>query len=128
MTTPTAVELALASVIDPLLGRNLVELGLVQEIQAGDDGRVLVRLLLPTPHWPAAAALNAQARAMIAALPGVATADVQWAAQPAWTPHRLAPSLQAPLNLAADEPTAFTPQGRGQRLLQRLLGRQEKNR
>ena len=127
MTTPETVQAALSQVIDPLLGQNLVALGLVQEIQAGGDGRVLVRLLLPTAHWPAADALSAQVQALVAALPGVAAVEVQWTAEPAWTPHRLASWLQTPLNLPANEPAPATRQSHGQRLLQRLLGRQEKN-
>lgn len=113
---------ALGQVQEPLLGQGLVDLGLVGGVQVATGGRVQVQLLLPSPHWPEAAALASAAQAAVAALPGVAAADVQVATAPLWTPYRLAPSLKLPLGLPADEPpppAAPPPPGRMQRLLSR---------
>jgi len=121
----TAVWQALGRVQDPLLGQGLVDLGLVGGVRVAAGGRVQVQLLLPSPHWPEAEALASAAQAAVAALPGVAAADVQVVAAPPWTPYRLAPSLKSPLGLPADEPPppAAPPPGRVQRLLSRMPGR-----
>ncbi len=127
MVTETTVWQALGDVSDPLLGQNLVDLGLVHDIQVTRDGRVLARLILPSPHWPASGELAGKAQAAIAGLPDVVAADVQLVAAPVWTPYRLARSLKTPLGLPVDEPPApvapaLSPQERVRRLMVRLLG------
>jgi len=126
VTTETTVWQALSQVQDPLLGQDLVGLGLVNGVQVTAGGRVQVQMLLPSPHWPDAEALGSAAQAVLAALPGVTAADVQIAASPPWTPYRMAPSLKSPLDLPAVEPPpppAPTPPDRVQRLLSRLRPR-----
>jgi metal-sulfur cluster biosynthetic enzyme len=128
MTTPEAVRQALCRVTDPLLGQNLVELGMVQDVQVARSGRVTVRVTLPSPHWPVTDELIPTIRAAVASLPGVSAADVQPVADPPWTPYRLSPALKAPLGLPAEEPSSPSPpvpsaSSPVQRLLQRLRSR-----
>lgn len=123
MTTAHAVQHALAAVTDPLLGHNLLELGMVDSVQVAGNGRVTVRLALPSPHWPAAEELMLRVQAAVASLAGVAAVDVQSAAETAWTPYRLAPALKAPLGLPEQAPPSpFAPStpSLSRRLRQRL--------
>lgn len=50
--TEEQVLKALEAVTDPDLGRNIVELGFVQNLQLGEDGSVSLDLLLTTPACP----------------------------------------------------------------------------
>lgn len=125
MLTEEAVQQALAGVTDPLLGQNLVDLGMVHTVRLARDGRAVVRLTLPSQHWPACDAVIHSTQAAIASLPGIAAVDVQVLDDLPWSPYRLAPALKAPLGLLAVEPAApFPPAAasRVQRLLQRLRG------
>jgi len=128
MATAEAVRQALCSVTDPLLGHNLVDLGMVQAIGVARGGRVTVQLALPSPHWPAADDLRRAILTAIAGLPDVTAVDVQPVYDPPWTPYRLSSVLKAPLGLPAEAPPALvTPappaSSRVQRLLHRLRSR-----
>ncbi|HSN78655.1 MAG TPA: iron-sulfur cluster assembly protein [Anaerolineae bacterium] len=128
MTTAEAVQQALCGVRDPLLGQNLVDLGMVQAVRVARGGRVTVQVTLPTLHWPATDELVRKISAAVAILPGVVAVDVQPVDDPRWTPYRMSPELKAPLGLPDDEPPApFPPapsaSSRVQRLLQRLRSR-----
>ncbi|MFZ2362253.1 MAG: iron-sulfur cluster assembly protein [Anaerolineae bacterium] len=128
MATAEAVRQALCSVTDPLLGHNLVDLGMVQAVRIARNGGVTVQLALPSPQWPPVDELRRAIAAAIASLPGVSAVDVQSGNDPPWTPYLLSPVLKAPLGLPAEEPPALivpTPSAssRVQRLLHRLRSR-----
>jgi metal-sulfur cluster biosynthetic enzyme len=131
LTTPDAVQQALAGVIDPLLGQNLVDLGMVEQVRVARGGRVAIRLSLPSQRWPVTRELVDAARYAVGSQPGVVAVDVQVVDGPPWTPYRLAPALKAPLGLPAVEPpdpslpppSSSTASNRVQRSLQRLFGR-----
>lgn len=70
LITPEGVRLALCHVIDPELGRDLVSLDMIRDVQV-DDGAVRFTLHLTTPACPIRDQLVAMARQAVAALPGV---------------------------------------------------------
>jgi len=72
MTMETQTIAALRAVIDPDLGIDIVELGLVESIEAGPD-RLRVGLIMTTPACPQTAYLQDEAAQ---ALAGIA-ADIQ---------------------------------------------------
>lgn len=115
MTTSTAVQQALAGVLDPLLGQPITELGFVYALRTHAGGRVAVELILPDPAWPAAAMLVAAAEQAVQAVPDVRSVAVHCLAEPLWTPQRLTTALAAPLN--------FPPDPAPRSWLHRLLGR-----
>ncbi len=125
VATAETVRQALCGVTDPLLGQNLVDLGMVQAIRVARDGRVTVQVMLPSPHWPATEELLRAILTAVSSLSGITAVNVQPVDDPFWTPYRLSPALKSPLGLPADEPPApFPPaqsvNSRVQRLLQRL--------
>lgn len=128
VATADAVWQALCGVTDPLLGQNLVDLGMVQAVRVARGGRVTVHLALPSPRWPTSDEVIGAAETAITSLPGVAAVEVRPVDDPSWTPYRLSPALKTPLGLPADEPPAPfssvpSTSGRVQRLLQRLRSR-----
>ena len=76
----------LASVIDPELGMNIVDLGLVYEIQVQPDA-VSISMTMTTPACPIASHLVDQVNTTVRRkFPSLQTIDVQLVWEPAWSP------------------------------------------
>jgi ATP-binding protein involved in chromosome partitioning len=77
---PTAEEVlrALRGVIDPELGSDVVELGMIRSTDIGDDGTVVVTLALTTAGCPLRAQLQRDVRAKVGALAGVENVELVW--------------------------------------------------
>lgn len=100
LITEDMVTEALSEVIDPELGENLVDLGLVYGITIG-GARVAVDLTLTTPGCPLHASLHAAAERVIRLMvPGVEHVDVQLVFEPRWTPDRMSDSAKRRLGFA----------------------------
>jgi len=84
MTTEKDVRAALASVIDPEIGANLIELNMVKQITISED-EVDIDLVLTAPGCPLANYIVEAARQSIAAIPGVKNVAVRVLDQP-WEP------------------------------------------
>ncbi len=99
--TPQDVLTALRTVKDPDLGRDIVTLGFVKELEVGDS-RVSFTLQLTTPACPVRDQLLAQARAAVAAM-GVANVDVRLATQVPMrnTGHALIPQVKNTVAVAS---------------------------
>lgn len=76
----TSVLDALKAVKDPDLHRDIVSLGFVKNLRI-DGGRVAFSIELTTPACPVKDQMRDQARAAVAALPGVTAVDVEMTAQ-----------------------------------------------
>ena len=73
---PVAVRDALRGVIDPELGDNIVDLGMVDGVDVSEAGAVVVRVALTTPSCPLRGQIKAEVMARVGALPGVGGIDV----------------------------------------------------
>ena len=94
------VRQALREVIDPELGENLVDLGLVYRVRV-QGATVEVDLTLTTPGCPLHASLHAAAeRAIRAMVPGVQQVTVQLVFDPRWTPDLMSPAARQRLGFA----------------------------
>ncbi len=82
---PAPVWEALRSVIDPELGINLVDLGLVYDVVIR-DGIGYVTLTTTTPACPIGAFLEDQVRFAVQRLPGILGAEVEVVHEPPWSP------------------------------------------
>jgi metal-sulfur cluster biosynthetic enzyme len=91
MTQPTveAVIAALHDVIDPELGYNIVDLGLIYDVAIDERGAAAVTMTTTTPGCPAVAALQEGARECVSLVSGVADVEVQMVWSPRWTPARM---------------------------------------
>jgi metal-sulfur cluster biosynthetic enzyme len=87
---------ALRAVIDPELGVNIVDLGLIYDVTV-ENRAVGVTMTLTTPGCPLHTAIARGAEVAVRNLPDVdqATVNVVW--EPAWTPERMSPQARAHL-------------------------------
>jgi metal-sulfur cluster biosynthetic enzyme len=77
---------ALYEVIDPELGLNIVDLGLVYAVQV-DDGVAEIEMTMTTPACPLSSYFDAEvARAVQDAVPEVHAVEVNLTFQPPWDP------------------------------------------
>ena len=84
------VRAALRDVVDPEMPVvSVVDLGLVEAVEADADGRVRVVLLPTFSGCPALGLIRADAAAAVTAVPGVSEATVDFAYDPPWTPERI---------------------------------------
>ena len=88
MPSVEAVEEALTNVIDPELGLDFVELGLVYEIEI-DGGRVHVTYTLTTPACPIGPQVAAQIEEFVSEIDGVEEVTSSMVFQPPWTPDKM---------------------------------------
>lgn len=71
---------ALKKVFDPELGRNIVELGMVRDLQITEAGAVTFTLALTIPGCPMKAQMERDARMALMALPGVSDVKISFGA------------------------------------------------
>ncbi len=86
--TAARVAAALERVIDPELGIDIVDLGLVYGVEV-EGGRAHVELGVTTPACPFSRQLAEDAAAAVLAMPGVEAADVTLCFEPPWSPEML---------------------------------------
>lgn len=73
-----AVRRALQQVVDPELGADIIDLGMVPHVAVGDDGRVGVEVALTLAACPLRGQLGDDVRAALAGLPGVTGVDISF--------------------------------------------------
>ncbi len=79
---------ALSNVIDPELGLDFVELGLIYGI-AIDDGNVQVTFTLTTPGCPIGPQVTEQIEEFVGELEGVKNVECEMVFVPPWSPERM---------------------------------------
>jgi metal-sulfur cluster biosynthetic enzyme len=98
--TIDSIRDALKQVIDPELGYNIVDLGLVYDVTMEQGGVVRITMTTTTPGCPATNYLMAGAGEAASRMPGVEFVDVQLAYDPRWTPDMMTSSAKAHLGIA----------------------------
>ena len=88
MPTVDEVQLALTNVIDPELGLDFVELGLIYDI-AVEEQEVFVTFTLTSPGCPIGPQVSEQIEEFVGELDGVEDVTTAMTFQPAWTPERM---------------------------------------
>jgi metal-sulfur cluster biosynthetic enzyme len=88
MPSVDEVEEALSNVIDPELGLDFVELGLVYEIEV-DGGEVNITFTLTSPGCPIGPQVTDQMKEFVGELDGVDQVHAHMVFNPPWTPDRM---------------------------------------
>ena len=95
MITETEIRDALRQVIDPDIGVNIVDLGLVERVRTAPEG-VFVDLIMTTPACPQSAYIADESERMIRAASKDAVAvSVEVLDSPFWQPTRMSESAKA---------------------------------
>ena len=89
-----AVRLALRKVKDPEAGLNIVDLGLVYDVEI-DDGKVDIKMTLTSPGCPAGGQIMSEADEVVRSLEGVRDVRLELVWEPYWTPERIDPKVRA---------------------------------
>jgi len=88
MATNEEVMDALRDVIDPELGLDFVELGLIYDV-AIEDGAVKVTYTLTTPGCPIGPQVSEQIEEFVSDLEDVSSVESTLTFEPAWSPERM---------------------------------------
>jgi metal-sulfur cluster biosynthetic enzyme len=86
MLTEQDILHRLRDVVDPEIGLNIVDLGLVYSVEVDKENHVRVKMTLTTPGCPMHEAISAWAQRALATLPGVSGASVEVVWDPPWNP------------------------------------------
>ena len=94
--TPSRLQIAdaLKHVIDPEVGINIVDLGLVYDIQIEDD-TVALALTMTTPACPMSSYIKRHAATMLDGVPGVERVQIDLVWEPPWSPAMIEPEIRA---------------------------------
>ena len=80
---------ALRMIIDPEIGKNIVDLGLVYDIAVEEGGVVYVTMTTTTRFCPATDFIKEAVQACVWYVPGVEYAEVKLTYEPPWTPEMM---------------------------------------
>lgn len=89
MTLQEKVYSQLKFVLDPELNINVVDLGLIYDVEISDNQNVNIKMTLTTPGCPLHDSIVSGVQSAVANIEGVNSvyAEVVW--EPAWTPERI---------------------------------------
>lgn len=93
MVTKEVVLEALKDCYDPEIPVNIVDLGLIYDVQVQGD-TVNVEMTLTAPGCHMAAPISEEAKLRIEQLDGVKAANVKVVWEPPWTPERISPEAK----------------------------------
>jgi metal-sulfur cluster biosynthetic enzyme len=93
--TPDTVRKALRAVKDPELNLNIIDIGLVYDVEVDEGGRVRVKMTLTSPGCPAGTEILDDVKRVLADMEGVESVDVELVWDPYWTPERMDPRVRA---------------------------------
>ncbi|MFQ6044795.1 MAG: metal-sulfur cluster assembly factor [Gemmatimonadales bacterium] len=94
MVDETAVRTALTQVKDPEVGLNIIDLGLVYDVEVS-DGKVRIAMTLTSPGCPVGPQIMMEAEDVVRTLDGVEEVDLELVWEPFWTPERIDPKVRA---------------------------------
>jgi metal-sulfur cluster biosynthetic enzyme len=89
---------ALRNVVDPELGINIVDLGLVYEVAVEDD-KVHIEYTLTTMGCPIGPLIEAQMKQFLDGIPGISEVEAEMVLTPPWTPDKMSEEARAALGM-----------------------------
>lgn len=95
--TEEQVKDALRHVVDPELGINIVDLGLVYDVDVSEQGVVHIEYTLTTMGCPIGPLIEHQMQSFLENVPGVSSVDAEMVLRPPWTPEMMSEEAKAAL-------------------------------
>lgn len=93
MLTKEDVMEVLKKCYDPEIPINIVDLGLVYDVDVEGD-RVHIKMTLTTPGCPMSAMIVDNVRQKVESIDGIKNAEVEMVWDPPWTPDRISKKLK----------------------------------
>lgn len=97
--TNESVMEALRQCYDPEIPVNIVDLGLIYDVQSDERGNVKVKMTLTSQGCPAAMSIPDQVKTRIGAIDEVRDVAVEIVWDPAWNPSRISENGRKQLGL-----------------------------
>jgi metal-sulfur cluster biosynthetic enzyme len=94
MPTPEAIRKAIRAVKDPELNLNIMDIGLVYDVEVDEAGDVRVQMTLTSPGCPSGAEIIGEVKRVVGDLEGVRSVDVELVWEPYWTPEKMDPRVR----------------------------------
>ena len=94
MPTPDAIRKAIRAVKDPELNLNIIDIGLVYEIDIDEAGDVRIQMTLTSPGCPAGGEIIEDVKRVVGDMEGVRSVDVELVWDPYWTPEKMDPRVR----------------------------------
>lgn len=88
---------AMKAVVDPEIGYNVVDLGLVYDVEKSGEGRVKVLMTLTTMGCPLTELIDQQVNVILGSLPGVEDVEVEFTFSPPWSPDMISEDVRLEL-------------------------------
>ena len=89
----------LKSIYDPEIPVDIYELGLIYDIEASEDGDIVVTMTLTTPHCPVAESMPSEVEMRVLSVPGVRDAEVKLVWDPPWDPSKMSDEARLELGM-----------------------------
>ncbi|RLF80973.1 aromatic ring hydroxylase [Thermococci archaeon] len=89
----------LKEVIDPEIGIDVVNLGLIYEVKINPDNTVYVKMTMTTPGCPLTMWLLQAVEQKILEIPGVKDAEIELTFDPPWTPDGISEEVKKRLGM-----------------------------
>lgn len=87
------------TVFDPELPVNIYDLGLIYEVNVGEEGKVELIMTLTTPNCPVAGSLPMEVQTKVMEVEGVKDVDLKVVFDPPWTKDRMSEEAQFALDM-----------------------------
>ncbi|HEX5626474.1 MAG TPA: metal-sulfur cluster assembly factor [Actinomycetota bacterium] len=95
--TEESVREALKHVVDPELGINIVDLGLVYDVEISEEGTISIEYTLTTMGCPIGPLIEHQMQSFLENVPGVTSVEAEMVLRPPWTPEMMSEEAKAAL-------------------------------
>lgn len=89
----------LKNVYDPEIGVNIVDLGLVYDVDVAEAGDVLITMTLTSLGCPLGPVIVQEATNALADLPGIGEVDVKLVWSPPWSPDKMSEEARDELGI-----------------------------
>jgi metal-sulfur cluster biosynthetic enzyme len=94
MPTAEAIRKAIRAVKDPELNLNIIDIGLVYDVEVDEAGDVRVEMTLTSPGCPSGAEIIGEVKRVVGDLEGVRSVEVELVWEPYWTPEKMDPRVR----------------------------------
>jgi FeS assembly SUF system protein len=90
---------SLKGVYDPEIGLDIVNLGLIYDIDISEDGKVDIKMTLTTPGCPLAGSVEEAVKTVVSAIDEVKDVNVQLVWDPPWNPSMMSEEAKQVLGI-----------------------------